>query len=218
MRLVMGTKRSQSPWAACVATAAIVLSLGIPPPVAAYSPSSAASYADTWATNANYCSSHKCFTDNDCASFVSYSLRDGGGYAQAGVGGSTTDDHNWYLRYLVNGGWQYTHSWSVANDLYWFQIYHYPGGGLYGVVDGSTSAWHDGLSVGDLVFYDWDSNGVMNHVSIQVAYGTDPNGGWTGDLVDAHSSNRRHAYWALRPYNSQWATTRIYLVDIFSGN
>jgi cell wall-associated NlpC family hydrolase len=210
-------RRRARAWAAGVAAAAIVGSLWGAPAVDAYNPSSAASYADTWATNSSYCNSHYCF-GNDCASFISYALRDGGGYVQAGVGGSTTDDHNWYLRYV--NGVQYTHSWSVANDLYWFQIYHYPGGGLHGTAPGTTTNVLSTVSVGDLIFYDWTSNGSMDHVAIQVAYGqdTNPGGGWYGDLVDAHNNNRKHAYWALRPYNTQYLTTTINMVQIYPGN
>jgi len=188
----------------------------------AYNPVSAASFADRWVLSSNWCTGRLCFTGsgNDCANFVSYSLQSGGGYAEVGYPtGSTTDDHNWYVFYnSYYHFYRYTHSWSVANDLYWFEIWHYPGGFLAGTDSGDAANINDGLIPGDLVFYDWDSNGTQDHVAIQVAHGTDPDKGWYGDLVDAHTNNRYHAFWSLRPYNSQWRTTTIYKVGIYSGN
>lgn len=71
------------------------------------------------------------------------------------------------------------------------------------------------LAKGDIVFYNWDYTGDKygsgffgNHVAIVVAAsGTDPKSGWTGPLVDEHTTNRKHAIWSLIPYNAQFATT-----------
>ncbi len=120
----------------------------------AYSPSGAVAHADQWATNSSWCNNHLCFTQ-DCTNFVSYALHYGGGY-QMVPGGSNTDDHYWYL---TGWPWLYSHSWTVANDLYTFQMWHYPGGYLKGTALGSSNYSWDGISAGDLVFYDWDGNG-----------------------------------------------------------
>ncbi len=76
-----------------------------------------------------------------------------------------------------------------------------------------------GLSKGDLVFYDWTNNGSLDHVSIRVATGVDPaRTSWNGDLVDAHTSTRYHAYWTLAPYNSNALITKIQRVHIYATN
>lgn len=61
-------------------------------------------------------------------------------------------------------------------------------------------------------------NGTKDHVAIQTGYGVDPTYGWTGNYVDAHTTNHYHAFWSLYPYNSQWRTTTIYLMTIALGN
>ena len=73
----------------------------------------------------------------------------------------------------------------------------------------------DPMSPGDVVFYDWQYSGdqygngfFANHAGIVVATsGTDPNSGWTGVLVDAHTTGHFHAIWNLIPYNSQYQAT-----------
>lgn len=199
----------------------LAVTFGAAPTVLGYSPSGAAAFADQWAIAGStpWCSGRLCFTasGNDCANFVSYALHDGGGYAFTGYPmGSLTWDGNWYLYH--NSYWVYTHSWSVAADLYQHQILHSPGGYLLGTAPGSSVNSYDGLSTGDLVFYDWQTNGSIDHVAIQVGYGYDLAYGWLGNYVDAHTNNRKHAFWSLRPYNSLWATTTVYLVPISAAN
>lgn len=43
----------------------------------------------------------------------------------------------------------------------------------------------------------------------QVGIGSDYAGHGYENVIDQHTSGRRHAIWHLRPYNSQWATTSI---------
>ena len=38
--------------------------------------------------------------------------------------------------------------------------------------------------------------------------------GYYGNLVDEHTTNRKNAFWTLRPYNVYWQTTTIYFVHI----
>jgi hypothetical protein len=80
------------------------------------------------------------------------------------------------------------------------------------------------MSPGDLMFYDWQYSGDQygdgffgNHVAMVVSGdGVDPTSGWSGALVDEHSTNnqapgsnggRKDAIWSLIPYNSQYAAT-----------
>jgi Putative amidase domain len=65
------------------------------------------------------------------------------------------------------------------------------------------------------VLYDWNNDGVFDHEAILTASdGTNPDGSTNWDLVDAHTSNRYHAYWTLAQYNASWATTRIVVLHI----
>lgn len=103
--------------------------------------------------------------------------------------------------------------------LYNFQMVHIPGGTDYGGVVPGTAHISSGLAKGDLFFYDWTNNGNLDHVTIMVGNGTDPNKPlWTGDLVDAHSLPHYHGYWTLAPYNSNALITRIQRVHIYATN
>ena len=82
------------------------------------------------------------------------------------------------------------------------------------------------INPGDPVFYDWTYSGdqygdgfFANHVAIIVSSdGVDPVTGWTGPLIDEHTSNREHAVWSLIPYNSQAQTTAAWYTPMYSGD
>jgi hypothetical protein len=73
---------------------------------AAFSGSAAANYAETWwnARNGAYMA-----LDNDCTNFVSQALNNGG-FSIMNVGGSVTDDHNWFLTKTLWAIFNYSHS------------------------------------------------------------------------------------------------------------
>jgi hypothetical protein len=110
----------------------------------------------------------------------------------------------------------------VAQDLYNFLILDYPGGYLEGSArsDAQQRAAFtpDAVVTGDLLFYDWDSNGSIDHVGIQTGWGVDPDSGWYGNYQDQHSNDRYHAFWSLRPYNSRWSSTTIIFMHIAYNN
>lgn len=186
------------------------------PAAAAYSPSQAAQYADTWATSRN--PNFKTFTD-DCTNFVSQALN-AGGFAMVGSGGSTTSYTNWFMQNLGFGLWNWSHTWSVVPDQLNFLYYHSPGGYARGYVTPQyQSGLRSGGAVGDVLFYDWGSRQGVSHSAIQVSYGTDPVSGWTGDLVDTHITDHFHAFWSLKPYNANLAaTTYITVVNVSTSN
>lgn len=180
-------------------------------PVFAYDGNGAANWADGhWNSNLGWPWPN--FSD-DCTNFVSQALALGGNYTMTAVTGSQADNHNWYMD---AGNSRWTLSWTVAADQESFQALHNPGGYYYGSYSG-TYGGNDDLYPGDELFYEWTSSSV-DHMSIQVAYGTDPNSGWVGNLVDQHTTNRYHAYWTLQPYNAQASTTTIYEYHLDSGN
>jgi len=118
------------------------------------------------------------------------------------TGGTYQDTHYWYMTY-VNGGFLWTTSWPAAQDNSVFVSSYLPGtsntASYYGIAPGTNVASY--AFQGDLVYYDWDTDGTNNHQSIIVT--TD------GQHVDAHTSNRYHVYWTLAQYNAQWQTTVV---------
>jgi hypothetical protein len=186
-------------------------------PAAAYNGQGAASYADSWALgrNANYPS-----FGADCTNFVSQAMHQGGGYSYIGRNGSTTDDTLWWVSWNSVLGFRWSRSWSVAQNNFNFLYSTYPGGWGQGTAPGSASYYWTPAAVvtGDLLYYDWQSDGWLDHVAMQVGWGTDPTSRWSGNYVDQHSNDRLHAFWSLRPYNSQWASTTIRFMHIDSRN
>jgi hypothetical protein len=186
-----------------------------PPAHLTYTAANAVRYAETWWSgyNPNYPK-----YDADCTNFVSQALL-AGGFPQMYSGGSSTHYDTWW----VSGTSSNSNSWSVAPILMNFLWVHNPGG-IYtafwtpGVGSGKAS----GTKPGGLIFYDWGwlgGNEGVSHASIVVATGTDPGSGWTGDLVDSHTSPRYHAYWTLEPYNPDNSGSTAYtVVGIAQGN
>ncbi len=74
---------------------------------------------------------------------------------------------------------------------------------------GPTVTQASGASQGDVISYDWNGDGVVDHQAIVVT----PD----GQSVDAHTNNRYHAYWTLTQYNAQWQTTTITVYHIAPG-
>lgn len=188
-------------------------------PAYAYNGGSAANYADQYWQNYN--SNYPNFSSGgtDCTNFVSQALH-AGGFSMVNVGQNSSDDHNWWVQWNWFWGWQWSNSWSLVPDNDSFLMLHYPGGWYYGQMSGTTNTGTpNGLSRGDVLYYDWTNDGDMDHSTIQtVLMGTDPTSGWYGDLVDAHTTNRYHAIWTLEPYNAQAATTVITLVHVDPAN
>lgn len=184
----------------------------------AYDPTAAKNYADTWALSFNTPTYPQ--LGNDCTNFVSQALRAGGYPVQSGDKNSY---HSWYENTnnypIIGYTYDYSLSWSGAENLL-NQLYVYNPGGS------PTAYWSPGTngsratslgSVGDVIFYDWGLGEGISHASIQVAYGTDALG-WTGDLVDEHTSNRKHVFWSLRDYNGNYATTWVTVEHVAATN
>jgi hypothetical protein len=138
-------------------------------------------------------------------------MRSGGGHKFYGTPSPAVinDNFQWWA---YGDGSGRTYSWSVADNLGSFLSAHDAGvSGQYSQGHGTQGAYApSGVTAGDPVEYIWNylaSPVIYNHASIIVGTGTDPNKGWTGTLVDQHSTDRRHAIWHLIPYNSQWAST-----------
>jgi putative amidase-like protein len=194
-------------------------------PAFAYNGGTAASYADTYWNNYN---TNKYKTMNaDCTNFVSQSMH-AGGFSFVNAGQDSSNDNNWWYQWGPFGQWSdsWSNSWVLVTDQYNFLMWHYPGGYNYGTKSATTnSSPPNGLSKGDVLYYDWDNSNrdgaYLDHATIQTALqGYDPTTGWFGDLVDAHQTNHYHAIWTLEPYMSatQASTTMITLVHVSSAN
>ncbi len=184
--------------------------------VFAYNGTAAKNYADNYALSPNS-GVYPVFSE-DCTNFISQALF-AGGYSMVGnyPGNSNVDNSFWYFNHYFN---VWTHSWSVAMDQITFQYTHSPGGSFGNMYNGNigSSEYNDAL-IGDILAYDFGSGDGYSHLSLEVGTGTDPSSGWVGDLVDAHTSNRYHAYWTLQPYNPEhYSTTHVLTIHISSSN
>lgn len=186
----------------------------------AYTGTNAAAYADNWATARN--GSYPQFS-SDCTNFVSQAASHGG-YPFRNTGGSGTDSW-WFLPASVTGSvWQYSTSWVNVQAYYNFLLNDYPGGIPEGTDVGSATHYYtpDAEVTGDVIVYDWGRGLGMSHANMQVGIGDDPNlepsQVWYGNYIDQHTTDRYHAFWSLKPYNSDWATTTIYFMHIDASN
>lgn len=211
----------------------ILLMASFAPDVGAYSPTTAAAYADSNYNRhpprgASGCGTDmgECYFDhqNDCANFVSAVLHEAG-YDFHGTGAAAAtlaDVTKWYSRWSdLYGMVVTTQTWSYADNLYRFLMADTPGGSLVAIRDGWSLLLGSGGGTGDVLFYDWDQISEQrpkDHTSIIVAYGDDPNTNYYGDLVDQQTTDRYHAFWTLRQHNPQWDTTKIYVVDVSTSN
>jgi hypothetical protein len=181
----------------------------------AYDRTAAKTYADKYALSYN--SAYTKFTD-DCTNYVSQALHAGGiaqkVYYVSGAPFSTSDDHYWFWNTSTKA---HSYSWTVAKDLWTYLLSYSSHGDIAGTYDGDIgNNKYNPLLSGDLVAYNWGEHdlGKANHWAMEITYGTDPDSGWTGDLVDAHSTNHKHAYWTLQPYNAKAYKTIVWAVSI----
>lgn len=187
-----------------------------PGPVSAYSGSNAAAWADAhW----NSCSSTYPCLDNDCANFVSNALHFGGGYPMNIGTGVETNHTLWFSTFNGLGLYVASDTWAYAKWLEYYLNHDLPGGVILKNVSGTNTAAKSGLKSGDVLFYDWDSNGTADHVAIQTYYGTDPT--WPNgstDRVTEHTTNRKDVRWTLDYWNANRNTTTIHLMQVLATN
>ena len=189
-----------------------VMSFSICIPAVAYNHVAAQEYADKWVFSANPAYRNWISKNADCANFVSQCM-EAGGHPQS-------DD--WYYR----GYLRQSKTWINANDLKNY-IKNFNGGTLLGRwqqktgtnVSGATFyGWTNNSANiagygSEIVFYDFEGDGIMNHCAIIVGTGVpfDPSQNKErGDLVNAHTEARQHQYWHLEQYLEYPETTQIY--------
>jgi len=155
----------------------------------------AANYADTYWNTPN--SAYVYFYDDDCTNFTSQAIHRYGGKLPDDTDGSYVWYYfwNWY-------GPSWSQSWSVSYKQYNFLKYE-PRGTLYN--------YASSLYIGDIIYYDWENDGRIDHSAIVVAKNSS-----NQPLVDAHSNNRYHAYWDLKAYGAP-SSTRYYFMHVYGS-
>jgi len=183
------------------------------PNVYAYNIQNAITYADEWALSRN--PNWPRFLGKDCTNFVSQCLYAGG------IPFDKTGSYQWWCERDLMGFWNWTNSWSVADDhRKWLVNDNH--GWITAVWDWNSSSSYPtppnnsaNLTGGEVILYDWESDGTYNHAGFTVGYGTDPDKGSVGDLTDQHNTDRYHSIWHLRDYNANWPTTTIMGIVIY---
>lgn len=194
----------------------ITLAMANPLYVYAYNRLDAISYADRWALSRN--PSYKSFSA-DCTNFTSQCLK-AGGYPFVGWGNTTVNDpFSWWYNNkntpsTYDDAWTYT--WTVAANQYTFIVLD--SSPNWGYVASSyvapSNPYPYGIQPGDLFYYDWTSDGVIDHSAIYVANGVCQYTGYSGALQNQHSNDRYHVIWTLYSLNPDWYRTRIYCVHL----
>ncbi|WP_442603014.1 amidase domain-containing protein [Paenibacillus sp. KN14-4R] len=161
-----------------------------------YSRDKVAQYAERWWDSYN--PAYLKF-EVDCTNFVSQCLFAGG--APMNYTGKR-DQGWWYVGKNYNQElWSF--SWAVANALE--SYVPHSNKGLRGKIVSSPRE----LDIGDMISYDWEGDGKYTHSTVVVAkddYGM--------PLVNAHTNNSRHRFWAYRDSYAWTANTRYALVHI----
>ena len=219
---------------ALTAIGLVVGALIAPTYVDAYNGSTAASYADGhWAEcglspyNGSPPSPYVCLS-NDCANYVSEAMH-AGGYRFIANDPVLNPQDQWYW---YNSSAKTT-SWYQAAMLYYFLVYYDHGTGSEGggtlvthFVGVTASQTYNSLSKGDMIFFDWTNDGAIDHVRLEMGWGTPPSTGYqssynnsywkTGDWADQHTDPRYHDFWNgyYQLSASMAATTHVYEVHI----
>lgn len=125
----------------------------------------------------------------DCTNYISQCLLAGG----LTMNGYPVREQGWWYR---NNNWSF--SWSVAHSLRWYL------GNLavqQNVLEVKTALE---LYPGDIICYDFEGNNRWNHTAIVVAKDQE-----NLPLVNAHTDNSRHRYWAYED-SAAWSSQTQY--------
>jgi len=185
----------------------VASSTATPSPSSGYNGAAAATYADQYWSTYNPQWPSYATSGGDCTNFVSQALYAGGIAMRTNPPYSGTAV--WYMLGAPANP-NPSASWINANDNSTFLGAALPATkiGTYTGL-GPTVTQASGASQGDVISYDWNGDGVVDHQAVVVT----PD----GQSVDAHTNNRYHAYWTLAQYNAQWQTTIITVYHVTPG-
>ena len=188
---------------------AVALFAAISPAASAYTydGDAAKRYADTYALSHN--SSYRQFS-GDCANFVSQCLYAGG----------LQQNDTWFYKNGYFAGIGYSEAWATAdtlknylkNDLKATRLVskwtNDGRGRSYAYINNSGNLSGDGT---EIIFYDWNDDGIIDHTAICVGTGYPLDGPrYYSDLIDQHTTNRKHVTWHLDYFNQNRNSTAIY--------
>lgn len=177
-----------------------------------YSKKDAVQYADQYALNPNE-NAYRTFS-GDCANYVSQCLYAGG----------IPQDDVWFYKNGYIAGVGYTAAWAQARALKNYLKDNLGAtrlvskwtndgrGSSYAYINNSANLTGAGNEV---IFYDWEDDGYIDHAAICVAVGYPYDGPYFfGDLVNQHTNNRKHVIWHLDYFNIERASTAIYAFGV----
>lgn len=146
----------------------------------AYSRTSAANYAQKYAKNYNV---DYAKYSSDCANFASQCLKAGGFKTNSTWYGSKDKNKNTMAWINCESQKKYLENNKLGSVSHQYK-------GVSNAPDATSY-----MSNGDLVYYDWTDDGVIDHVSVGSM--TDSQG---RKYVCAHTSDRKNEIWSLRQY------------------
>ncbi|AMX00792.1 amidase domain-containing protein [Rummeliibacillus sp. G93] len=155
-----------------------------------YNRQAAVDYANTWWNRRN--PAFPQFND-DCSNFISQCLFAGG----APMTGAPNRAKGWWVK---KGNWSY--SWSTANALR-----SYVASSKKGLRGKRVDSASD-LKLGDLIFIDFEGDGVINHSLIVTSI---VNG---VPYVNAHSSDSYHRLWTYEDSSAYTPNIKYYFYQI----
>ncbi|MCS1351711.1 amidase domain-containing protein [Mechercharimyces sp. CAU 1602] len=134
----------------------------------------------------------------DCTNFVSQCMRAGG--IRLDERGSRSQ--GWWYRGQGTSSDQWSFSWAVAHSLRYYLL----SGGVMKAKRVETAMQ---LQIGDIICYDWEGDGKWNHNTIVTTHD-----GAGMPLVNAHTINSYHRYWAYRDSHAWTPQTKIEFYQI----
>lgn len=151
---------------------------------AAYTPSSAVVYARAYALDRNPRFQN---LTGDCANFVSQCLYFG-----------NLDMNSTWKSQKVNGLWVTTNAWAYSINLYGYTISSGRGSSKAVYTKNTYPTYTPGMELGDIIFYDWDGDGRIDHTSIVTKIQVEG----TGPVarICQHTKDRFDVTWNLRAY------------------
>jgi cell wall-associated NlpC family hydrolase len=184
---------------------------------ASYNGVAAANYANSWAMSEN--TNYAYFSGDDCTNFVSQAMVNGTYPVTRGWWQTTSYFYNdtfnayngnYYLE--TTDGREESISATVAIDLYQnFQSSPdatYVGSYSYAADGAPPKYMPSKITKGDVLFFDWTGSGI-SHANMMVGSGTD-SGGYVGDWIDQHSTDRFQEYWVMIETNPNWQQENIW--------
>ncbi|WP_157255217.1 amidase domain-containing protein [Nonomuraea typhae] len=154
-----------------------------------YDRGAAAAYADKYWNHYNRTYPNCNPAGGDCANFVSQALWDPDAADFPIQAAWDPGDRSTCA--ATTEAWRYTptqHRFFIGNPL--GSSYNFASLGAKGSASATRSYNISSMLRGDVIFYDWQSNGEIDHVTIAVAYAGDQS-----TLIDSHNADRYHTRW-----------------------